>query len=260
MAYYPSGPVNPNLPTTYNNQPNFQPASQQQEAPKNEIPWGKITIGIVVVVVVSLLTGIIELPSSTVSTISSDKGSGTGSSGSGSGSSGSGSGSSGSAPPVPKVYKLAPMYYSEKHGTGVTPFGGTAGSSHKYSNVCPSGTKVVTDISNKYGPKAGYYAHSLNNKTPANKPYPASCATAMQTGADALSLTSDKLRSFATIDGDVVFNNNKLNDIWGDKCGGYYKTLQLDLHCAENGIPDANATVVSHPTTAGFANRFISRY
>ena len=252
MASYPSGPVYPNLPTNYNNnQPNFQQAPLQQEASKNEIPWGKIAIGIAVVVAICLLTGIIELPSSTVS----GTGSGTGtvkSSGSGSG--------SGSAPAKPKVYKLAPMYYSENYGTGITPFGGKAGSSHKYSNVCPSGTKVVTDISNKYGPKAGYYAHSLNNKTPANKPYPASCATAMQTGTDALSLTSDKLSSFVTIDGDVVFNNNKLNDIWGDKCPDYFKTLQLDLHCAENGVPGADATVVSHPTTAGFANRFISRY
>ena len=233
----------------YNQQAYAAPTSVTPPATttaESKLPnWAKGLIAVVVVVVVCLLTGVIELPSSTAT---------------GTGSGSTGSGSTGAAPPVPKVYKLAPMYYSENYGTGVTPFGGKSGSSYKYSNVCPSGTKVITDISNKYGPKAGYYAHSLNNKTPANKPYPASCATAMQTGADALSLDSGKLSSFTTIDGDVIFNNSNLNKIWGDKCAGYYKTLQLDLHCAENGVPDANATVVSHPVSAGFANRFISRY
>jgi hypothetical protein len=286
MAYYPSGPVNPNLPTTYNNQPNFQPASQQQEAPKNEIPWGKITIGIVVVVVICLLTGIIELPStSTVSTTGSDKGSGTGTgtgkgSGTGTGTgTGRGSGSSGSAPPsVPKVYTLPPIYYSETFGAGVTPFGGKMRqSSNNKAYVlnagCPAGTSVIplmnsNNVLNPNGPKAGYYAHVLNKNTPKGGTPPSSCPTSMNAGRRPLD--NNILKSFANIgaDGTITLDNSDFNKIWNyAPCDGYYKTLQLDLSCAENGIdPGADATIVpytptnAYPNFQGFANRFISRY
>jgi hypothetical protein len=243
----------------YNQQAYAAPPSNQSiqhTETKTEMPlWIKVVIGAIIVGVICLATGVIELPSSTATGTAGGKDTGSKSSGA--------SGSSGTAPLVPKIYKLAPMYYSENYGSGVTAFGGKAGQPYSYNNVCPSGTKVITDLTNQYGPKVGYYAHSLNKKTPNGNPYPSSCASSMQTGADSLPLTSDKLKSFVTIgdDGNVVFNNGNLNTIWGDKCGGYFKTIELDLNCAENGVdPGAGAQVVSYPATAGFSNRYISRW
>jgi hypothetical protein len=121
---------------------------------------------------------------------------------------------------------------------------------------------------NPNGPKAGYYAHVLNNNTPKGGTPPSSCPTSMTAGKR--DLDNNILKSFAKIeaDGTITLDNSDLNKIWNyAPCDGYYKTLELDLSCAEGGIdPGTNSTFIPYtPATPyanfqGFQNRFISRY
>ena len=269
MAYYQQGPVNPSLPTSYGQPPqqqqqtNFQPPTPTIE--NSKIGY-YIAAGIFTIIFLMAL-GIIPNPLASETVTGTGSGSGSGSTGSSSTRSGSTGSGSTSDPAKPKVYNLAPIYYSEKFGDGITAFGGKMGSPYTVNTSCPAGTSLIKSTTGPNGPQVGYYAHSLNKKSPYGKPYPASCATSMIKGNKQKigdkTVDASNLSSYATIglDGSVVINNSKLNKLWGDPCGGYYKTLELGLSCAKDGIdPGADAEIVAYTPTAGFVSRMISRY
>ena len=246
----------PSIPTSYGQQQqtNFQPPPPPPPAEKSKI--GYYIAGGICVIIVLIVLGIIPNP------LASETATGTGSG------TATGTGTvTSSTPAKPKVYNLAPIYYSEKFGDGITAFGGKMGSPYTVNTSCPAGTSLITSTTGPNGPQVGFYAHSLNKKAPEGKPYPASCATSMIKGnkqkIGTKTVDASNLSSYATIglDGSVVINNSNLNSLWGDPCGGYFKTLELDLSCATGGIdPGADAEIVAYTPPAGFVNRMIRRY
>ena len=229
-------------------QANFQPP------PPAKSKIGYYIAGGICVIIVLIVLGIIPNPLASESVTGTGTGSGTGT-------------VTSSTPAKPKVYNLAPIYYSEKFGDGITAFGGKMGSPYTVNTSCPTGTSLITSTTGPNGPQVGFYAHSLNKKSPEGKPYPATCATSMIKGnkqkIGTKTVDASNLSAYATIglDGSVVINNSNLNSLWGDPCGGYFKTLELDLSCATGGIdPGADAEIVAYTPPAGFVNRMIRRY